>query len=222
METYQNNEQDRLRVIDALKSLVDNKLTSGTSGNISLRVNEGMIITPTGMTPDQTLPEHIVYMKLNGEAPADQLKPSSEWQMHADIYRNKPGINAVVHCHSPYATILACARKAIPPLHYMIAACGSFEIPLAEYATFATKELSEANLKALDTSLACLMANHGQLAIGFDLDGAMKLAAIVEEMAHSYWGTLAIGGPELLNSSQMNHVLDAYLTYGQQDHKDSE
>jgi len=193
-------------------------LTSGSSGNVSVHTGDNhMLITPTGVVPDKLDPEHIVYMSLDGELGEDQLSPSSEWHMHADIYRNKPGLEAVVHCHSNYATILACAHKPIPPLHYMLAAGGSYEVPLADYATFGTQGLSDAALVALESSLACLLANHGQLATGFNLDGALKLAELVEEIAHWYWGVLAIGAePKLLSKGQMDDVLSAFTTYGQQ------
>ena len=211
-----NDGDQRSAVVEAMQALVEKDLTSGTSGNISVRTGRGMLITPTGIVPQQLLPEHIVAMSLEGLAEEDQLSPSSEWQMHADVYREKPGINAIVHCHSPYATILACARKPIPALHYMVAAAGSYGIPLADYATFGSKELSQANLRALSGSLACLLANHGQLATGLSLDGALKLAELVEEQAHCYWGTLAIGGPTLLEDGQMDEVLHAFASYGQQ------
>lgn len=217
MSAAPENNHDRLAVVQALQSLVDKRLTSGTAGNISIRTEQGMLVTPTGVAPARLLPEHIVAISLDGQAAQDQLTPSSEWQMHADVYRHKPGINAIVHCHSPYATILACAHKAIPPLHYMVAGADSFGIPLAAYATFGTKELSEANLEALSGSLACLLANHGQLATGLSLDGALKLAELVEELAHCYWGTLAIGGPQLLDNKQMDDVLEAFASYGQQE-----
>jgi L-fuculose-phosphate aldolase len=136
--------------------------------------------------------------------------------MHADIYREKPDTNAVVHCHSPYATILACAHKPIPAMHYMVAAAGGHGIPLADYATFGSKALSLSNLQALSNSLACLLANHGQLAIGTSLEEALKLAELVEEQAHCYWGTLAIGGPQLLAKPEMDEVLEAFTHYGQQ------
>jgi len=215
--SYSNDHASRCLVVDAIRELVDKGLTSGSSGNVSVHVEDGMLITPTGVVPARMEPEHIVFMSLAGAVGKDQLTPSSEWRMHADIYLNKPGIEAVVHCHSNYATILACARKPIPALHYMIAATGSYQIPVARYETFGSRELSEANLEALQTSLACLLANHGQLATGFDLAGAMKLAALVEEIAHWYWGALAIGGPQLLNPSQMDDVLTRFATYGQQE-----
>lgn len=150
-------------------------------------------------------------MSLGGVSDRDQLRPSSEWQMHADIYRVKPDISAIVHCHSPYATILACARKSIPAMYYMEAAAGGREIPLADYATFGSKALAEAILQALSSTTACLLANHGQLSVATDLESALTLAELVEEQAHCYWGTLAIGGPVLLDE-----VLTAFASYGQQ------
>lgn len=221
MAIYKNDLSSRQQVVDTIKALVDKGLTTGTSGNVSALAEGGMLITPTGIAPEKLLAEHIVFMGLEGERTDDQLTPSSEWRMHADIYRNKPGLEAVVHCHSNYATILACAHKAIPAQHYMIAASGSYEIPLAQYATFGSQELSDANLEALSGAMACLLANHGQLATGFNLEGALKLAELVEELAHWHWGALAIGGPKLLEREQMDDVLMAFASYGQQEkHKD--
>ena len=219
MAVYQNDPESRRQVVAAMRALVARGLTSGTSGNVSMHCGEGaMLITPTGVAPDRLEPEHIVFMSLDGEWRDDPLAPSSEWHMHADIYRHKPALGAVVHCHSPYATILACAHKPIPPLHYMLAAGGSCQVPLADYATFGTQALSDAALLALDSSRACLLANHGQLATGYDLDGALKLAELVEEIAHWYWGVLAIGQePKLLSKEQMDEVLTAFATYGQQE-----
>ena len=217
MAIYRDNMETRQQVVNALQHLVDIGLTSGSSGNVSVRTDQGMLITPTGVLPRDLQAEHIVAMQLDGLVGENQLTPSSEWHMHADIYANKPDLEAVVHCHSNYATILACAHRSIPAQHYMIAATGSHEIPLADYATFGSQELSNATLRALSTSAACLMANHGQLATGFDLDGALKLAERVEELAHWHWGALAIGGPKLLSQAQMDEALTAFASYGQQE-----
>ena len=217
MANYHNDDAGRQAVVDTLVALGAKGLNKGTAGNVSARTEQGMLITPTGVAPEKLEPGHIVHMALDGQVDENQLTPSSEWQMHADVYLGKPGIDAVVHCHSPYATILACARKAIPAMHYMVAAAGSYGIPLAGYATFGSKELSAANLEALTTSMACLLANHGQLATGLDLIGALKLAELVEEQAHCYWGTLAIGGPVVLKNAQMDAVLTAFASYGQQE-----
>lgn len=216
MKPYRDDQHSRAALVDTLRQLGARGLNKGSSGNVSTRTGAGMLITPTGIAPEQLLPEHIVHMSLTGEADAGQLTPSSEWQMHADVYLAKPGVEAVVHCHSPYATILACARKSIPAMHYMVAAAGSDEIPLADYATFGSKALSEAALQGLSGTTACLLANHGQLTVAADLHSALKLAELVEEQAHCYWGTLAIGGPVLLDKSQMEDVLTAFGSYGQQ------
>ncbi len=221
MKTFESEHRDRLAVVQTMQGLIAKRLTAGTSGNISIRTEGGMLITPTGLAPALLLQEHIVAIDLDGRAAQGQLTPSSEWQMHADVYRQKPEVRAIVHCHSPYATILACARKPIPPLHYMVAAAGSYGIPLADYATFGSRELSRANLEALSGSMACLLANHGQLATGSNLDEALKLAELVEELAHCYWGTLAIGGPLILDPPQMDAVMAAFASYGQQKSPDA-
>lgn len=217
MGKYRNDLESRQQVVAAQQHLVNAGLTSGASGNVSVRTDDGMLITPTGIQPKDLGPEYIVHMKSDGTVDEGELSPSSEWRMHADIYATKPALQAVVHCHSNYATILACARRSIPAHHYMIAATGGYGIPLARYAIFGSQSLSDAALKALSTSLACLLANHGQLATGSDLPGALKLAELVEELARWYWGALLIGGPKLLDKKQMDEALTAFATYGQQE-----
>ena len=219
MSRYRDDTQSRQAVVNALVALRDKGLNKGTSGNVSARTDRGMLITPTGVSTELLCAEHIVHMALDGEVDKHQLTPSSEWQMHADVYRVKPETDAVVHCHSPYATILACARKPIPAMHYMVAAAGGNGIPLADYARFGSQDLSENNLSALENSMACLLANHGQIAIGENLSSALKLAELVEEQAHCYWGTLAVGGPVFLEESQMDEVKQAFASYGQQDQR---
>lgn len=208
---------NRLAVVETLQALSTKGLNKGAAGNVSLRTANGMLITPTGIAPQDVRPEQIVQLSLDGQPEANQFTPSSEWRMHADVYRAKASAGAVVHCHSPYATILACARKAIPAMHYMVAGAGGHGIPLADYATFGSEALSLANLNAIRDTNACLLANHGQLALGDDLPAALKLAELVEELALCYWGTLAIGGPVVLDEQQMNDVQAAFADYGQQD-----
>ena len=136
--------------------------------------------------------------------------------MYLAVYRARPDAGAVVHCHSRFATILSCARRPIPPLHYMIAAVGGFDVPCAEYATFGTRELSERILTVLGGRLGCLLANHGQIALGRDLARAVRTAEEIERLAETYWGTLAIGGPVLLRREQLDDVVARFLKgYGQ-------
>ena len=217
MSIFESEQQARQAVVDTQRELVSAGLTSGASGNVSTRWQDIMLVTPTGVSANALSTDAIVAMELDGRVLPDQLIPSSEWRMHADVYAAKPNVHAVVHCHSAYATILACAHKTIPAQHYMIAALGCSEVPLAAYETFGTAALSKAAVRALDSSKACLLANHGQLATGATLEEALKLAALVEELAHWHWGALAIGGPVVLNQQQMDEVFHAFEHYGQQD-----
>ncbi len=216
MRSYDNDGGSRQLLVDAMGQLRALGLNQGAAGNISLRTPGGMLVTPTGIPAEDLAAGQIVHMGLDGAVDPGQLLPSSEWRIHADIYRARPALGAVVHCHSPYATILACARKPIPALHYMIAGAGGRQIPLADYATFGTETLAQAALQALQGASACLLANHGQVAVGQDLPEALKLAALVEELAHCHWGCLAIGGPVLLSASEMDAAVAAFASYGQQ------
>ena len=191
-------------------------LGTGSSGNLSLRTGAGMLITPTGVDPTGMTARQMVSMALSGEVGESQLLPSSEWHMHAAIYSARPEINAVVHCHSRHATILACAHLTIPALHYMIAITGVDKIPLADYATFGTPALAEAVVTALGPGRACLLANHGQIAAGEDLDRAFRVAQEVEELAAIYWGSLATGRGQVLSAQAMVDVHAAFTDYGQQ------
>jgi L-fuculose-phosphate aldolase len=217
--TGSGSEQElRRTIVEAQRNLVSRGLTSGTSGNVSARLSDDeMLITPTGVAPDALQPEHVVRARLDGRPVAGQLAPSSEWRIHADIYREKSVVGAVVHCHSTYATMLACAQRPIPAVHYMLAASGRCDVPLADYATFGTAALSRSVLAALADAQVCLMANHGQLATGATLDHAFRLAELVEEVAHWYWGVLAMGDtPRLLSPVEIEEALAAFAGYGQQ------
>ena len=207
---------EREALVLAYQKLIECGLSGGASGNVSHRVTAGMLITPTGVEPSELQAPDLVAMSLEGAIAIDQLLPSSEWAMHAAIYRNRPEIQAIVHCHSRYATILACTRRSVPALHYMIAITGSNEIPVAPYATFGTDVLAESAVEALKFRLACLLANHGQVALGCSLGQAMKVAMEVEELSAIHWGSLAIGGGHCLSEKEMEEVKVAFTGYGQQ------
>ena len=216
MTSEENDIRQRKLVVSCYRELIGSGLGMGSSGNLSVRMGEGMLITPTGILAAELLPEQAVQVSLDGSVAPGQLLPSSEWHMHAAVYRNRPDIQAVVHCHSRYATILACAHRPIPAIHYMIAVTERDEVPLAPYATFGTDALAQSVASGLRDGLACLLANHGQIAVGRDLQQAMRVAAEVEELAAIYWGSLAIDGGALLDAQQMAEVQQAFLTYGQQ------
>src|SRR3954452_20893834 len=155
----------RQAIIDACRRMNALGINQGTSGNISLRHGDGMLITPSSMPYEAMTPEQIVFMRLDGAVDSAQ-RPSSEWRFHRDILKARPEINAVVHAHPPYATMLAIMGRNIPPVHYMIAAAGGDSIRCAPYATFGTEELSRHAVTALQDRLACLLAHHGMIAIG--------------------------------------------------------
>ncbi len=206
----------RQAIVDTLRLMSARGLNTGTAGNASLRTRNGMLITPTGVAADTLHRDDIVHLTLDGTGDPGQLKPSSEWLMHAAVYRQKTDAGAIVHCHSPYATMIACTRRPIPAMHYMVAAAGADHIPLADYARFGSEALSRNTVRALTRTRACLLANHGQIATGATLADALSLAELVEEQAKIYWGTLAVGGPVLLDESQMAEVKAAFASYGQQ------
>ena len=217
-----SEDSERSDLVAAYQQMMDAGLGTGSSGNLSLRTAAGMLITPTGVSPAALETVQLVDMSLAGQVAQGQLRPSSEWHMHAAIYRARPDINAVVHCHSRYATILACAHRPIPAIHYMIAIAGIDEIPVAPYATFGTETLAESAITTMGQGRACLLANHGQIAVGEDLARALTVAVEIEEMAAIYWGSLAIGGGQSLSQEAMLEVRAVFAGYGQQQGKDTD
>jgi len=192
-------------------------LNQGTSGNISARCGERMLITPSAVPYDEMEPEMIAAMSIDDAAWDGPLKPSSEWRFHLDLIRARPDLGAIVHTHAIHCTTLAIARRPIPAVHYMIAAFGGTDIRCAEYATFGTEALSKAVLAAMAGRNGCLMANHGMLATGPDLDRAMWLAVELETLARQYFNTLLIGGPVLLDEAQIADAAKSFGSYGLQD-----
>jgi L-fuculose-phosphate aldolase len=205
--------EKRQSIIDACLRMNALGINQGTSGNISLRHEDGMLITPTSVPYETMRPEQIVYMGLDGAFDPAQ-RPSSEWRFHLDILRARPEVDAVVHAHPPYSTILAIMGLEIPPVHYMIACAGGDTIRCAPYATFGTQELSERAVTALEGRLACLLEHHGMIAIGPSLSKAMWLAVEVETLARQYHGCLQIGTPRLLSREEIKNVLGRIAGYG--------
>lgn len=211
-----DEQSKRQAIIDACRRMNQLGINQGTSGNISVRHGKGMLITPTSVPYEKMTPEQIVFMDMNGSFDRAQ-KPSSEWRFHLDILRTRREINAVVHAHPTYATILAIMGREIPPVHYMIAAAGGDTIRCAPYATFGTPELSEHALEALEGRLACLLDHHGMIAIGPSLERALWLAVEVETLARQYHGCLQIGDPPLLSAEEIERVRRRMAGYGHAD-----
>ena len=211
-----NDRAKRQSIIDACRQMNQLGINQGTSGNISLRHEEGMLITPTSTPYEMMKPAQIVFMKRDGSFDAKQ-RPSSEWRFHLDILKARPDVNAVVHAHPPYATMLAIMGLEIPPIHYMIACAGGDTIPCAPYATFGTETLSQHAVAALESRSACLLAHHGMIAIGPSLAKAMWLAVEVETLARQYHGCLQIGTPPLLSKAEIENVRARMAGYGPPD-----
>lgn len=207
----------RQAIIGQCRRMNASGLNQGTSGNISARYGNAMLITPSGTPYDRIEPGMIAAMALDGDGGWEgPLKPSSEWRFHLDILRARPQIGAVVHAHPTHCTALAMCRKAIPAAHYMVAAFGGADVRCAGYATFGTAELSRQALQALEGRTACLLANHGMIALGETLEKAMWRAVELETLARQYWHTLAIGGPVLLTDAQIADAAERFGSYGVQ------
>jgi L-fuculose-phosphate aldolase len=212
----------REAVIEACRELTRRGLTHGTSGNVSLRRDENtFFISPTGMAYEALLPQDIPLMQLDGRWYGHR-RPSSEWRFHRDIFHSRSDVAAIVHTHSRFATALACHGRGIPAFHYMVAVAGGADIRCAPYRTFGTQALSDAAIVALEDRRACLLGNHGLIAVGADLPAALSLAGEVENLAAQYCAALAIGEPRILDESEMRTIIEKFRHYGQQDASDEE
>lgn len=201
------------RLLSISQQLADLGLNKGTSGNASVRCGDGFLVTPSGMAMADMTPAHMVPMQMDGTYPAHQ-KPSSEWRFHRDILQARPEVSAVIHTHSMFATTVACMRHDVPPFHYMIAVAGGDTIRCAPYALFGSQALSDAALVALAERKACLLANHGMIALGRDLDDALAVAVEVENLCEQYWRLLQTGEMHLLTEPQMLEVFTQFKGYG--------
>ena len=215
-------EESRLRreVVATAKALATRGLTHGKSGNVGVRFGRGFLVTPSGFPYEEMTPADVVAMTFDGKA-TGRREPSSEWRFHAAILAARPEVNAVVHAHSTAATALACHRRGIPAFHYMVAVAGGTDVRCAPYATFGTEGLAAAAVEALRDRRACLLANHGQIAVGADLGAALRLAGEIENLARQYLDALAIGEPVCLSDAEMGEVLEKFKTYGVQPRRPS-
>ncbi len=208
----QNQRENLLKTTQKLTEL---GLNTGTAGNCSVRSEGDFLITPSGMGVEEMTPASMVKMQCDGSYEQDKI-PSSEWRFHRDILASRPEINAVVHTHSMFATTLACLHQDIPPFHYMIAVVGGDSIRCAPYALFGSQTLSDNALQALIERKACLLANHGMIALGRDLDDALAVTVEVETLCEQYWRILQLDpNPPLLSEAEMREVFKQFKGYGQ-------
>jgi L-fuculose-phosphate aldolase len=201
------------QILDCARQLNRRGINSGTSGNVSQRCRQGMLITPSGVEYEKLEIENLVWVSLEGEWDRAQ-SPSSEWRFHRDIYQQREDAMAIVHVHPVFSTALACMGKRIPAFHYMVAVAGGEDIPCAPYATFGSQELSDHLLMALKGRKASLMENHGLTCLGSDLENALSLAIEVENLAKMYCQCLPMGEPNLLGQDEMARVIRQFRHYG--------
>lgn len=211
-------QRQREQLLNISQQLYDSGLNRGTSGNASVRVSNddgqtGFLITPSGMAVDKMTLADMVWMDFAGNATGSS-QPSSEWRFHLDILQQKPEVNAVIHTHSMFATTLSTLRRDIPAFHYMIALAGGDSIRCASYALFGSQQLSDYALLALQNRKACLLANHGMIAVGESLEKALRITQEVEILCEQYLRALQVGEPHILSQQQMLEVLDRFKSYG--------
>ena len=203
------------KVVEKCLAMNSQGINQGSAGNISVRYEDGFLITPSGVAYDHLQPGDIVYVNRDGDS-QDRLEPSSEWRMHRDIYTNRPEAGAVLHAHSTFATALSCLRLEIPAFHYMIAVAGGSNIRCSEYALFGTQSLSDNMLTALNGRRACLLGTHGMICYHDNLDRVLLLGIEIESLARQYWHARQLGEPVLLDDAQMTEVLERFKSYGKQ------
>ena len=206
----------RQDLIDTCLAMNASGINSGTSGNISVRTgNDSFLVTPSGLSYDTMTTDQVVSMNIDGSFEGE-WKPSSEWRMHADLYRARPEAGAVLHCHAPHATAISCMRRDVPPFHYMIAITGASIIKCADYELFGTQELSNAMIAAFGEANTCLLANHGMTCFSKDLPSVLKLGIEIENLCHQYQLACTLGEPVLLSDAEMAEAHATFATYGKQ------
>jgi L-fuculose-phosphate aldolase len=211
-----NERNLRIQIVARARELEAAGLNRGSSGNISARCGDTMLITPTAVPPRELEPAMLARMSLDANDARSEgpLPPSSEWRFHRDLLRARPDFDAVIHTHSPFATILSIARRPIPAVHYMMAAFGGSVIRCSDYACYGTQALSDAVLSAIEGMAGCLMANHGMIVGGSDLARATWLAHELEALAHQFFHVLQIGGGQVLSGHDLAETAKGFATYG--------
>lgn len=204
----------RREMVETCRRMNSSGINQGTAGNLSVRTDTGFLVTPSSLAYDTMTPDDLVEMDFDGTYSG--RRPSSEWRFHRDILKNRPDINVVLHCHSIYATTLACHHKTIPSFHYMTGVAGGTTVRCAEYATFGTQALSDHALVALKDRLACLLGQHGQISLGKTLEAALWLAIEIETLSRMYVQALTLGEPPVLPDDEMARVIEQMrkMSYG--------
>lgn len=204
--------QLRAALLNASHRMVELGLNRGTAGNASVRCGMDILITPSALPVAEMSEQDLVLLDVDGKV-LQGRKPSSEWRFHCDIFRARDDVGAVLHMHSTFATTIACLGKDVPAVHYHIAIAGGDSIRCTPYTIFGEQNLSDLALEALHDRKACLLGNHGMIALGRDLNDALSVAQEVEYLCEIYWRTLQVGEPQILNTQQMHEVKQKFVDY---------
>ncbi len=206
----------REALADVARRLERDGLNHDATGNLSVRIDGGILVTPTGIPARDLRPEDCVALRDDGSPrDPDGLLPTSEWRLHIELYR-RPGVAAVVHTHSLEATAAASIGRAVPAIHYVVARFGGTVLPCAAYATYGSRELAASVAQTLgDRFSACLMANHGAVAVGADLERAASLATDLEWLCGVWRRARELGEPVVLDDAEIERVAARLGTYGQ-------
>jgi L-fuculose-phosphate aldolase len=206
---------ERRAIADACRRLAREGLVIGTAGNVSMRCGDHVAVTPTGCVFDEVEADAITVVDLDGAVVGDGLAPTSELGLHLGVYRGFDWTSAVVHTHSPMATVLSCVLDELPAIHYQMLSLGG-SVRVAPYATFGSDELHANVLAALEGHTAALMQNHGALTCGAGLDAALDATFLLEWACGLYWHARAIGSPSVLSQEQLGEVMEQVtrLDYG--------
>lgn len=210
--------KEREQVVVYCKKLITAGLTKGTGGNISVFDRESGLyaISPSGMDYFSMTPEDVVVMNLQGEVVEGSRKPSSEWDLHRIFYQNRKDLNAIVHTHSVYCTVLATNREGLPASSYLVAFAGK-DVRCADYASFGTPELAKLAYEGMADRNAVLLANHGLVTGGSDLLHAFQVAEQIEFCAEVYVKARSIGKPAILPEDEMGRMIERFGDYGQKE-----
>ncbi|MCC2611191.1 class II aldolase/adducin family protein [Neorhizobium sp. Rsf11] len=203
----------RRSLLDVVGKLEAKGFNHGSSGNVSCRIGDDILITPTGGNSANMTPERLVRLDRDGETVGEGV-PSSEWHMHLAILNAYPQVRAVVHTHADSCVALSCLAKPIPAFHYMIASFGGNDVPCAPYATFGTRALADGAVAALKDRKACLLANHGMIVAAHSLQLAFDLTVKLETLARQYILACQAGQPAIIPDEEIERVLERYKGYG--------
>lgn len=212
----------RQSLIDACLWMNARHLNQGTSGNISVRISDGILITPSGVPYEALTPAALVTIPLVAPPASDGPKPSTEWPFHQGMHQARPDMPVVLHAHPPYCSVLAVQRRKIPACHYMIAAFGGNDVPLADYALFGSPELCANIADIMQDRHGCLMANHGATVLGETVEKAKWRLEELETLARTYLFSSIGGAPHILSDDEIADVMVAFQNYGPRDEDDAE